>query len=164
MYFWTKILKTIVNFWSQHPRICLIRKFRKTTKMPKFGTKNAFFEYFCRRILEKLLLPLKPAPSTLSKCKISLKNENAYIWDQKRLSRYFWASILKSYCHIWNQHRQNSLTAKFPKKMKMPKFGTKSALLRYFWAKMFLKLLSYLKSVPSNLSNCKISKNKNKNA
>ena len=38
----------------------------------------------------------------------------------------------------------------------MPKFGTKSALFGYFWARIRKKLLSYLKSAPSNLSNCKI--------
>ena len=40
--------------------------------------------------------------------------------------------------------------------MKMAKFGTKNALFWYFWARIFKKLLSYLKSAPSNLSICKI--------
>ena len=38
----------------------------------------------------------------------------------------------------------------------MLKFGTKSALFGYFWARIRKKLLPYLKSAPSNLSNCKI--------
>ena len=48
----------------------------------------------------------------------------------------------------------------------MPKFGTKNALVEYFWPKMAYldifglefkqKLLPYLKSEPLNLSNCKI--------
>ena len=58
---------------------------------------------------------------------------------------YFWARILKSYCHIWNQHPRICLIAKICEKTKMPKFGTKGALL-----------LSYLKSAPWNFSNCKI--------
>ena len=36
--------------WSQHLRICLIAKFCEESKMPKFGTKNALFEYFWARI------------------------------------------------------------------------------------------------------------------
>ena len=34
----------------------------------------------------------------------------------------------------------------------MSKFGTNSDLFGYFWAGLFEKLLSYLKSAPSNLS------------
>ena len=48
----------------------------------------------------------------------------------------------------------------------MPKFGTKNALFGYFWTKMLYlgifglelkkkRIFSYLKSIPSNLSNCK---------
>ena len=46
---------------------------------------------------------------------------------------YCWDRILKNYCHIWNQHPQVCLTAKFCEKTKMPKFGTKNALFGYFW-------------------------------
>ena len=42
--------------------------------------------------------------------------------------------------------------------MKIPKFATKSALFGYFGA----RLLSYLKSAPSNLPICKISQKKQK--
>ena len=42
----------------------------------------------------------------------------------------------------------------------MAKFGTKSILFWYFWARVLKKLLSYLKSAPSNLSNCKILRKK----
>ena len=41
----------------------------------------------------------------------------------------------------------------------MPKFSTKSTLLRYIWAKI---LKNYCQSVPSNLSNFKISTKKQK--
>ena len=107
------------------------------------------------------------------------------------LFEYFWTSILKNYCHIWNQHLQINVIAKFCKETKIPKFG-------YFWAKIFKKFIvrfeistskfaylqnftkkqeclnlgtkmsdlcilelefqnniSYLKSAPSNFSNCK---------
>ena len=39
----------------------------------------------------------------------------------------------KNYCHIWNQHPRICLTANFCEETKMPNFGTKNALLRYFW-------------------------------
>ena len=45
--------------------------------------------------------------------------------------------------------------------MKKTKFGTKNALFRYFWARIFKKLLSYLTSAPSNLSICKILRKNN---
>ena len=43
----------------------------------------------------------------------------------------------------------------------MPKFGIKNTLLRYFWAEIFKKLLSYLKSATSCLSNCKFLRKSN---
>ena len=106
--------KTIIVIWNQHPRICLIAKSRKKTKMSKFGTKNALFGYF-------------------------------------------WTRILKNYSHIWNQHPRLCLISKFREKIKMPKFKTKNALFGYFWVRILKKLLSYLKSAYSNLSNCNIS-------
>ena len=44
-------------------------------KMPKFGTKNAFFGYFWAGILKKLLSYLKSASSHLSICKIPRKKQ-----------------------------------------------------------------------------------------
>ena len=41
-------------------------------------------------------------------------------------------------------------------------FFIKNALFEYFWARILKKLLSYLKSVPSNLSICKFSRKKQK--
>ena len=68
---------TYDKFECQHLRICLIAKFCEESKMPKFGTKNALFEYFWARIKKKLLSYLKSAPSNESICKISRKTENA---------------------------------------------------------------------------------------
>ena len=76
---------------------------------------------------------------------------------------YFLDRILKNYYHIWNQHLGISVTTKFCEETKMLKIGTKNALYGYSWPRMpylgifgpeiFLKkLLSYLKSAPSNLS------------
>ena len=48
----------------------------------------------------------------------------------------FGLECLNNYCHIWNQHPQICLIAKFRQKTKMPKFGTKNALFGCFWAKI----------------------------
>ena len=41
-----KNLKTILSYLKSKPRISLIAKFREKPKVPKFGTKNAWFVYF----------------------------------------------------------------------------------------------------------------------
>ena len=61
------------------------------------------------------------------------------------------ARTLQNYCHIWSQYLHISLTVKFCEVTKMPKFAIKNALFLYFWAKVFNKLYSYLKSARSKL-------------
>ena len=65
------------------------------------------------------------------------------------LFKYFWAIILKDYCHIWNHHPWIYLSAQFCKKTKtktkqnktkMFKYGTKKSLFGYFWFRCYLKL------------------------
>ena len=65
----------------------------------------------------------------------------------------FWARILKNYCHICNQRPPIDLIAKFRKKTRILKFGTKNVL---FLGSNFEKPLSYFKSALSNLSYCKV--------
>ena len=43
----------------------------------------------------------------------------------------------KKCCHITNQHPEICLIAKFCKKPKMPKFGSKNALFGYFWTRIW---------------------------
>ena len=59
------------------------------------------------------------------------------IGTKSALFGYFWARILKSYGHIWNQHPQICLFARFHGNTKMPKFGTKNSWFGYFWARIF---------------------------
>ena len=56
---------------------------------------------------------------------------------------YFCTGVLKSYCHIWDEHPQICLTAKFFEKTKMPKFGTINALVEYFWAKILRTIVIF---------------------
>ena len=44
------------------------------------------------------------------------------------LSGYFWAGILKNYCHIWNQRAGFCLITKVCAKIKLLQFGTKNTL------------------------------------
>ena len=75
---------------------------------------------------------------------------------------FFLAGTWKQKCHIWNQYHRISLIAKFRKKAKISNFGTTNALFGYFLNWNLKTILSYLKSAPSNLSNCKSSwKNEN---
>ena len=54
---------------------------------------------------------------------------------------YFWAKILKYYCHIRNQRLQISLIAKFCEETKMLKFGTKTAGFGYFTTRILTKIM-----------------------
>ena len=45
---------------------------------------------------------------------------------------YFGARILKSYCHIWNQHLRISVIAKFCEETKMHKFEPRMPYLGIF--------------------------------
>ena len=45
-YFWTRIWKHYCHIWNVHTRICLGEKFRKKTRMPKFGTKMPYLGTF----------------------------------------------------------------------------------------------------------------------
>ena len=71
-------------------------------------------------------------------------------------SGYFWARTWKKmYCFVWNQHPQVCQFAKFGKKKMMSKIVSKNVLFGQFLGYYFKKILSYSKSAPSNLSNCK---------
>ena len=52
--------------------------------------------------------------------------------NKNALLGYSWARILKSLCHILNQHPRIYLIAKFCEEAKMPKFGAKNALFGFF--------------------------------
>ena len=84
------------------------------------------------------------------------RTKNAKCGTRNALFWYFRAEICKQYCHVWNQSPWFYLNAKFREIRKMSKFGTKNAFIRCFWARISKKLQPYLKSAPSNLSNCKI--------
>ena len=71
---------------------------------------------------------------------------------------YFWGRLLKSHV-VFEINTLKSVKllnfAKKKKKIKKAKYGKKSALFGYCWGQNFGKRLSYWKSAPSNLGNCK---------
>ena len=54
------------------------------------------------------------------------------IGTKSALFGYFWARTLKRYCHIWNQHLQISLIAKFYEEKKCLNLGPKMPYLGIF--------------------------------
>ena len=68
----------------------------------------------------------------------------------------FGLNFRKNYFHITNQHPQICQIPKIRGKTAIPKYGTKNGLFKKFG----IKLLSYYKSSPSNLSNSKNSRKK----
>ena len=69
---------------------------------------------------------------------------------------YFWAGIWKYFCLIWNQHPRICLLAKFDAN-KNPKIWGQKCLVWVFLGWSLKRILSYLKSARSSLSNCKTS-------
>ena len=94
-YYHIRILKNDCHIWNHHPRICLIVNFCEETKMFKFGTKNALFGVFWDGTWKQYVM-----------FEISTFESSYLQIFGNVLFGYFWARILKSYCHIWNQHLQ----------------------------------------------------------
>ena len=97
----------------------------KKKKLLKFGIKNVLFGYFLAGIWKILLPYLKSASSSLSISEIGSKTPDFGIFGWN----------LKQCCHIWNQHLQICLFAKFYQKTVMPKFWPEMPDLRVFGLK-----------------------------
>ena len=98
--------KNYCQIWNQHPQICLFAKFHEKTKMPKFGTKNAWFVCFWAGIWKQYCHIWNQPPQICLTAKFSRKTRMPKFGTKNVLTGYSWARILKSYCHIWNQHLQ----------------------------------------------------------
>ena len=158
--FGLKFESNIVIFEISILEFVKLQHFAKKRKMPRFWIKNALLGYFWSRILEnychiwnqhlRICLIAKFCEETKMP-KFKTKNTIfGYFWARMPFFGIFGQELKKNYCQIWNQHHWICLIVKFCEIMKMLQFGTKSALFAYFLAKIFKKLLSYLKSAPSN--------------
>ena len=80
--------------------------------------------------------------------KFKLKTTHISIFSAKcdtkiSLSGSFWAGILKNYYHIWNEHPQVCLIAKFHSKMKILKFRTTNTLLACFAQQLWKTFVTF---------------------
>ena len=141
-YCWARnFWKNYSHIWNQHLWISLIAKYCELMKMPKSGPKNAWYGYFCSRILNKLLSYLKLAPPPPQIYLFPKFNEETKIHKfatKNTWFMYFWSGIWKQYCHFCNQHFRICLIANFAKQ-KILKFGTETAIFWYFLARTLEK-------------------------
>ena len=114
--------------------------------MPKFGSKNALFVFFSGRILKHYCHTWNQHLQIYEIWKFCEKTKKPKFGTEKALFRYFLARIFKSSCGIRIQPPQICQIPNFCEKAKWLKFRTKN-----------YKLLSYLKSAPSNFLNSKSS-------
>ena len=75
------------------------------------------------------------------------------IWTTNSLFRYFWAVFLKNHCHTRYQLLQICQNKKVVKKKNFSNLGSKNVFWNFSSSK-FKNRSTYLKSTPSNLSNC----------
>ena len=138
VFFWKKKdLKNHCYISNQDPQICLFPKFHEKTKKSKFGAKNALFDYFWPKISYLGIFGMEFKMKNYCNFwnqhpRICLIAKYSRFWTKNDLWKYFLTIIFKSYCHIWNQYLRICLILKFREKTKMPKFGTKSAILGTF--------------------------------
>ena len=142
-YLLARIWKQYCHIWNQHPPICVIAKFWEK-EMPNFGTKNTLLGYFCARILKNYCdiwnqyLQICLIATFCEETKMPKSGtKNAllgYFWLKMPFLGVFVQDFLESYSHIWNQHPEMCLFAKFHEKTKILNFWTESVWFEYFWA------------------------------
>ena len=134
-YFWDRILSHLKSApWNLSNLVNFVKKWECQNLGPKMPCLGIFglelwktIVIFEIRILKFVYFQNFPQKTKMP----GFRTKNA-------LFGYFWAGILKNYCHIWNQHRQIFLIAKFRGKTKMPKFRTKMAYLEIFEQKCLI--------------------------
>ena len=102
--------KNYCHICNQHLQIYLIAKFRGKTKMPKFGTKNALFACFWVGILKQYchisnqhvrICLIATFRGKTKMPKFGRPKMSYWVFLRKNaLFGYFWAGIVKDYCHI----------------------------------------------------------------
>ena len=101
---------TIVIFKISILKFVYLQNFMK--KIPKFGTKNAWFGYFWARIWKQFCHIWNPHPQICLFAKFHKKTKMPNFGTKNAWFGYFGAGVWKQYCHIWNQHPGIYLTAK----------------------------------------------------
>ena len=127
--------KTILTFEINTIEFALLQCFLQNLKFLNLGPKVSLFWGWNLKIL---LSYLKSTSSNLSHCIVCCKNKIYRFGTKNAWLGYFGTGSWKLYCHIWNQHPQICLIAKFCEIIKILKFGSKNALFGYFWAGMWI--------------------------
>ena len=166
VYFWTTILKELLsNLKSVTLKFVYLQTFKKKQKCLNLGPKMLDLGVFDQKCLIWVFLGQNfkrtivifeisnPCLCLIAEyCEIVKMPKFA---TKSALFGCFWARILKTCCHIWNQHPRICVIAKFCKELKLPKFGTKNAylgivdrkrLILVFLGKNFKKTISKLKT------------------
>ena len=106
--------------------------------------------------LRNIIIVFEIDTLTLCNYKILWKMKMPKCGTKNALFAYFWPTVLENYCHIWNPHPRIGLIVKFREMIDISKPRFKNALFGHLRARILKKLLLYLSSGPSNLSNCKM--------
>ena len=141
-YFRARILKNYCLIWNQHPQIRQIGKFRKKTKLPKFGTKNVLFRYFWATLLKNYCLIWNQHPQVCQIGKFCKKEKLPKFVTKNALFGYFRNRTLKNYCHIWYQH-PICVIEKFCEKQKCLNFGPKMPYLDIFGVELWKTIVIF---------------------
>ena len=104
-YFWAGIWKNYCHIWNQHPRICLMTKFRKKNqKCLNLGPKMPYLGIFGLESEKKYChIWNQQRPRIFLMAKFCKKIKMPKFGTKNALFRYFWTRIWESHCHIWNQ-------------------------------------------------------------
>ena len=143
------------NWWNNgwNRKNVLKKNIERKQKSSNLGAKMPYLGNFDSEF-EKTIVMFEVSTFKLSYCKLSCKNGNPKMWDQKCHIWLFFGKNSKHCFHIWNQYSQICIIAKFVEKIKILEFGTVNALFGYFRAGIW--------KAPLNFSKCKISwKSKN---
>ena len=154
--FWLQFNKSYYQIFTQHPQIFDNIKFHPKQKNYSWDQKGFIWVFWETKLKNYCHIWNQHHPICLI-AKFGAKNKNPFIWDQRCQICVFWDRIWTYYCHTWNWHPWICLIHKLREIMKMLKFGTKNSLFGFFLGgpEFSKKVFSYLKSAPSNLSNCK---------
>ena len=103
--FWERVLAKLLSYLKSASS-----NFSKSNiswkKIPKFGTKNAWFGYFWAGLLENYCHIWNQELRICLIAKFCEEAKKPKLGAKNALFGYFWARNLGGYCHIWNQHRQ----------------------------------------------------------
>ena len=158
-------MKNYCHTWNQHPRIYQNAKFCAKIKILKFGLERPFLSIFRLKFVKANVIFEISTLEFIQIPKIDQNNSgnsNNKKWNQKCFIWVFRPVNLKNNCYLWEiSVLEFAEMQKLVQNFGTKNLGPKMPYLAILGCKLE-KVLIYLRSIPSNLSNCKVSCN-NKN-